>query len=188
VFAGNLPADRATREATGQPATVVAEFENRGTANADGFDINARYQMELGASSLTFDGQGTLITTYESSEFGDILSSRNFTNGFGSTPELKVNAGVTWDMGPQSANLTARYISDYNDDQNDVTVDSQTTFDLRYSYAMDSFLGSVGTVVGLGVTNVFDEDPPRLASRPFFDTEVHDPRGRQIFVNIKHSY
>ena len=188
VFAGRLPADRATREATGQPATVVAEFENRGTATATGFDVNARYAFDVGSGDIALDAQATYITEYESSEFGDILSNRNFSNGFGSTPDLKANAGATWTLDSHSANVTARYISSYDDDQNATTVDAQTTFDLRYSYDFDSLLGSQGTTLGIGVTNVFDEAPPRLASRPFFDTEVHDVRGRQIFLNVKHTY
>jgi len=46
----------------------------------------------------------------------------------------------------------------------------------------DEFLGFEGTNFGVGVTNLFDTDPPALTARPLFDQEVHDPRGRQIFL------
>ena len=188
VFLGNLPPDRATREATGQPATVIAEFENRGDAQAAGFDIVGQYSTDIGDVGLTLNASSTIITKYESSEFGDIKGSRNFTNGFGSTPDVKINGGATLQYGEHLFNATARYINSYTDDQSNTTIDSQTTLDLRYSYYFDSLLGGQGSTIGIGATNVLDTDPPRLAQRPFFDNEVHDIRGRSIFLTLKHQF
>lgn len=184
VFAGRLPADRATRDGVGQPATAIAQFENRGTATASGFDVLARYSTGLGGGQLAFDLSSTIITTYRSSEFGDIRGSRNFTNGFGSTPDFKVNGGVTYTSGNHTFNVSVRHIGSYQDDQTGNPVDSQTTVDMRYQIDLDSFLGG-GTSIGIGAVNIFDTDPPAITARPLFDNEVHDPRGRQIYLSAK---
>jgi len=80
--------------------------------------------------------------------------------------------------------LTARHIGKYKDDQTGNDIDSQITFDARYQIDLDSWLGE-GTSFGVGMVNILDEDPPALTSRPLFDTEAHDPRGRQIYVTLK---
>jgi len=188
VFAGRLPADRATRDAVGQPATALADFENQGDATASGFDIIGKYRTQAGDGNLTFDLSSTIITEYESTQFGDILGSRNFSNGFGSTPDFKLNGGVTYDRGNHSINFTARHIGSYNDDQSDNTIDSQTTVDMRYQYFVDGLFGGEGATIGVGAVNIFDEDPPAITSRPLFDSEVHDPRGRQIYVSFKQGF
>ncbi len=188
VFAGMLPADRATRDGVGQPATAIAQFENQGSATAKGFDVVGRFKTEAGPGDLTFDASSTIITEYESSEFGDIKGSRNFTNGFGSTPDFKINGGVTYEWGNHLVNLTTRHIGAYSDDQTGNAVDSQTTLDLRYQLYLEDVLGGQGTSIGIGAVNLLDEDPPALTARPLFDTEVHDPRGRQIYITVKHSF
>ncbi|MFQ5608929.1 MAG: hypothetical protein ACE5F8_01510, partial [Woeseiaceae bacterium] len=117
---------------------------------------------------------------------GDILGSRNFSNGFGSTPDLKIVAGASYEWGNHIVNLVARHIGSYSDDQTDQPVDSQTTLDARYQLLLDSgVLGAEEVSIGIGIVNVFDEDPPALSARPLFDTEVHDPRGRQVYVAFK---
>lgn len=188
VFAGRLPSDRATRDAVGQPATALANFENQGDATASGFDLVGKYTRATDAGMLTFDLSSTIITEYDSTQFGDILGSRNFTNGFGSTPDVKINGGVTYDWGNSSVNVTARHIGSYNDDQSSDTIDSQTTVDMRYQLFIDGLFGGQGATIGIGAVNVFDEDPPEITSRPLFDSEVHDPRGRQVYVSLKQSF
>jgi iron complex outermembrane receptor protein len=189
VFLGNLPPERALRGPDGQPASVIAEFENQGDATASGLDFVGHYNMELASGAiLTFNVGSTVITEYDSSEFGDIKGSRNFSNGFGSTPDLKLNGGVTWSQGDHLVNLSARHIGSYNDDQTSETVDSQTTVDVRYQLVLDGFLGGETTTLGIGITNILDEDPPALNARPLFDTEVHDPRGRQVYLTLKHGF
>lgn len=184
VFAGRLPADRATRDGVGQPATAIAQYQNQGSAKASGFDFVARYGHDFSQGELSYDLSGTIITKYDSSEFGDIKGSRNFSNGFGSSPDVKINGGITYARDNHIINLTARHIGKYKDDQTGNDIDSQITFDARYQIDLDSWLGE-GTSFGVGMVNILDEDPPALTSRPLFDTEAHDPRGRQIYITLK---
>jgi len=189
VFAGNLPPDRALRGPDGQPASVIAEFENLGDATASGFDFVSRYSFDSeNGNRWSANLSATIITEYDSSQFGDIKGSRNFSNGFGSTPDVKINGGITWERGSHLINLTARFIGEYDDDQTGLDIDSQTTLDARYQLYLDGWLGGEGLVAGIGVTNLLDEDPPSLGARPLFDNEVHDPRGRQVYLTLKQNF
>lgn len=188
VFAGNLPADRALRGPDGQPASVIANFENRGSAKASGFDLVARYRTTVGEGQLLFDLSGTLITDYTSSEFGDIKGNRNFSNGFGSTPDVKLNGGITYETGHHTFNVTTRYIGAYDDDQTAEEIASQTTVDARYQFFLEGLFGGEEATIGVGAVNIFDTDPPALLARPLFDNEVHDPRGRQVYVTFKQNF
>lgn len=189
VFAGELPADRVQRDQFGQLNAVFTGFLNRGDAQATGFDLAANFQPDFGtAGDFIFDLSSTIITEYDSSEFGDIKGSRNNGNGFGSTPDTKINGGVTYMTDRHRVNLSIRHIGSYTDDQSGMSVDSQTTFDARYDFSMDGTLGSEVLTLTVGVTNLTDEEPPGIEARPLFDTEVHDPRGRVWFVGFRANY
>lgn len=188
VAAGTLDPARVLRSPDGQASTAISNFVNGGSAEVAGFDIVAAYRTELLGGNATFDVKSTILHKFDSSEFGDILGNRNFSNGFGSTPDFRINGGFTYDFGPHRFNATVRHIGSYTDDQSDSTVDSNTTVDLRYDIQLDEYIGGNGTSISFGAVNVFDLIAPRLEDRPFFDTEVHDPRGRQIYLSVKQTF
>ncbi len=188
VAAGTLDPSRVLRSADGQASTAISNFVNGGSSEVSGIDIVAGYGTEMLGGFGKFDLKSTILTEFDSSEFGDILGNRNFSNGFGSTPDFRINGGFTFDYGLHRFNATVRHIGSYTDDQSGNSVDSNTTFDIRYDLVLDSFLGSSGTSFSVGAVNLFDEIAPRLEDRPFFDTEVHDPRGRQVYLTFKQSY
>lgn len=177
------------RDATGQINAVLTSFDNRGTADVRGIDVKIAYAPDWNAEGdWIFDLSLTKFLEYDSSEFGDVKNSRNFGNPFGSTPDTKLNGGVTWMNGNHYVNLSARFVGDYTDDQTDETVDSQTTYDARYSYVFPGLIAGGDTTVTAGVVNITDEDPSLIGKRPGFDTEVHDPRGRQLYVSVKQTF
>jgi len=195
VAAGTLPADRVLRDGAGQLNAVFTGFENRGDADAQGFDINARYTPNWwNFGKMTFDASTTIVTKFTSTEFagldgmGDLKGSRNNGNAFGSVPDVKFNFGATLQKDNHTANVSVRHIGEYTDDQRDNPIDAQTTVDARYALELDELFGFAGTTLTVGVVNLFDEDAPRIEERPLFDTEVHDPRGRQFYVGFKQSF
>lgn len=194
VRAGRLPASRVIRDPAGQLRQVFTQFLNRGDASAKGIDVNLRYEPDwFESAKLAFDAQSTIITEFRSSEFtgldgrGDLKGSRNFGNAFGSVPDFKLNVGGTLTMGAHSLGVAARYIGSYVDDQTSRSIDSQTTVDLRYSLALSDFFGTESELA-VGLINAFDEDPPVLVGRPGYDNEVHDIRGRQVYVTVMHRF
>lgn len=188
VAAGTLDPSRVVRSPDGQAATAISNFVNGGSSEVSGFDFIASYSTDAGDAFVTLDLKSTILTKFDSSEFGDILGNRNFSNGFGSTPDFRINGGVTVDYGPHRVNLTVRHIGSYTDDQSDQTINSNTTVDVRYDLGLDQFIGGEGTNLSIGAVNLFDKIAPRLEDRPFFDTEVHDPRGRQLYLTLKQSF
>jgi len=188
------------RDGAGQLNAVFTGFENRGDADAQGFDINARYTPDWWSfGDMTFDASTTVVTKFESTEFagldgmGDLLGSRNNGNAFGSVPDFKFNLGATLSKDAHQANVSLRHIGGYTDDQQGNPIDSQTTIDARYALTLDGLFGGFlgdnsSTTFTIGAVNLFDVDAPRIEERPLFDTEVHDPRGRQFYVGFRQGF
>lgn len=195
VRAGRLPASRVVRDGAGQLRQVFTQFLNRGDAKAAGLDINLRYTPQwFDSTDISFDGTSTIITKFRSTDFagldgrGDLKGSRNFANAFGSVPDFKLNAGVTVERGNHGFNVSGRYIGSYTDDQTRVPIKSQVTIDARYTLSLEKLFGGDGTSLTLGAVNLFNVDPPALTGRPGYDNEVHDIRGRQLYVSLKHKF
>lgn len=184
----------AVRGQDGQVARAVSEIINGGSAKVNGIDIVASYTTGLMGGDVKFDVNSTIITKFDSIDADgvetDIRGSRNFSNGFGSVPAFRLNGGVTYKTGAHTLTAYGRHIGSYDDDQSGDEVDSDTTFDLRYDVELGDLieLPGQGTRLSVGAVNVFDTVPPRLTSRPNSDFEVHDIRGRQIYVAIKQTF
>lgn len=195
VRAGRLPASRVVRDGAGQLRQVFTQFLNRGDAKAAGLDINLRYTPQwFDSTDISFDGTSTIITKFRSTDFagldgsGDLKGSRNFANAFGSVPDFKLNAGVTIERGNHGVNFSGRYIGAYTDDQTRAPIKSQLTIDARYTLSLEEFLGGDGASLTVGAINLFNVDPPALTGRPGYDNEVHDIRGRQLYISLKHKF
>ena len=200
VEAGLLPAEFVVRDASGQLNQVLTGFENRGDTVAEGFDVNLAYAPQWGfldGHRLVIDGAATIITKFRSDEFegldseGDLRGSRNDGNAFGSAPDVKINLGATYTRDIHQFNITGRYIGEYQDDQPTppADIDDQITVDARYSVQLEDLVGfGEGTSLTVGAVNLFDVDPPEIGPRPLFDTEVADPRGRQLYVGFRQRF
>lgn len=195
VAAGALPARRIVRDGFGQLRQVFSQFQNRGDARAEGVDVNVRFDPRwFDSFDLVFDASTTIITKFTSTDFagldgrGDLRGSRNFANAFGSVPDFKLNAGATLDYQDHSFNVSGRYIGSYTDDQSRVAIDSQLTIDARLTLSLAAFTDSEKSTITFGAINLFDVDPPALTSRPGYDNEVHDIRGRQLYVSLSHKF
>jgi iron complex outermembrane receptor protein len=175
-----IPNDpRVIRDAGGQLRQVNTQFTNIGRVETDGIDLAVDYTMDIGNSTLIFDTSWTQVFKFDvdrdgdgSTEF-DGAGSRNFSNNFSTMPELRGNFGVTWLMGNHAANITARYIDSYENDQTTgpgtpapgvrklgATIDSWTTIDAQYSITLPGLITEGDTVLTVGINNLTDEDPP----------------------------
>ena len=210
---------RITRDATGQVREVRSQFVNIGSVETDGLDFSADYTMDIGNGSLILDAAATYLLSYDVDTDGDGAldfdgaGSRNQSNSFNTMPEIRANAAATWFAGNHVARLGLRYIDSYKNDQgNNAEVDSWTTIDALYAYTFTGLIGDGDTTLSVGVNNIADEDPPRLArnnsdgtpvtrfdsdglyvrgwvDRPGYDDRAgHDIRGRIVYVNFKHAF
>ena len=165
---------------------IRAQDVNLGTINTDGIELAIAYNFETdyGVFNLTTD-----VYWVNEYEINDGVSTIDIagTNAGGSTfgrsmPDLKGSFGVNWLYDRHAVSAIARYIHDYEDTTYFVTVDSYTTVDLRYDFAMD--LDGKALTLTVGANDLFDEDLPGRDSFRGYDTTVFDPRGRIFYSRI----
>ena len=107
-----------------------------------------------------------------------------------------MNVRVTWLNEKHSVRLSVSHIGEYDDDAPGFTnesIDDDTVLDFQYSYTFGELLGAGATTVTFGVNNLTDEDPPAIDRRSVngrigFDQQVHDPRGRIMYLRLKHTF
>lgn len=108
---------------------------------------------------------------------------------------LRTRASAQWRMGNLTAGAMVNHTGGYKNNLSTPVqnVRSQTTLDLRLSYALEGLASHSAlrdAVVALGVTNVFDRDPPfvNLAPSPNggggFDPSLGSPLGRVIALSV----
>jgi iron complex outermembrane receptor protein len=197
------PDSRVTRDATGQAISIVNSFTNLGGVKADGIDVSANYLMEdIGNGELNLSANLTLINSYDvdpgnGSPIFDGGNNRNTSFGqLGSVPDTRLNLGADYRSENRTLSLAARHIGGYDDRTPGNTydaIDSLTVWDVQYSISMDGAVGSGVTDLAVGVNNLTDEDPPAVDrdssnGRRAFDSQVHDPRGRIIYLRLKHTF
>ena len=164
---------------------VETFYTNASSLETDGFDLGMDWDI---TDSFRISSTTTFVTSYDLADpqAGNIdgAGSRNFNNFGTSVPEIRSNLGFHYASGQHSANAYARFIDSYQDDQNNVGIDSFTTLDLQYGYRTEP-LGPFADGIGLsfGVVNATDEEPPGVITNGGYDSKVHDPRGRVYYVN-----
>lgn len=182
---------------------VNVTYVNASSLETSGLDFVTNYKIETDVGTFTPSISATYILAYdlEDPQAGSIdgAGSRNFNNIGVSTPELRMNFGLNWKNGYHSANLFARYIDSYLDDQNcaDGTtfsagctvgfkeIDSHVTIDAQYNIDLGSMFETDNSyVLTIGGLNLTDEDPPQVFTNSGFDSKVHDPRGRQVYARL----
>lgn len=165
---------------------------NAPTVTTDGIDFYGSYDMTLGnGGTMTLGGEATYVFKYDAVDQAGVsfdgAGSRNFNNFARSMPKLRANLNAGYRADNHVVNVFMRYIDGYLDDQNNVDVQSYTTFDLQYSYIFgdpdDAPLRAT-----IGVINVFDKEIPRLDTNAGFDTKVHDPRQRMMYMKVSKAF
>lgn len=176
---------------TGEVTLVRAAFVNAPEVTAQGFDIALQSSLvDLGwAGEIMASASASHIAEYEITDpvLGvtfDASGNRNFTNFARSLPKLRASAAIDWSKGWMTGRLGLRHVSSYDDDENGGReIDAWTVFDGRLSARLPAALGS-SAEASVGVLNMFDEQPPFVATPLGYDTKVHDPRGRVAYVRL----
>lgn len=183
------------REA-GQILRIDTNYINAPSVITDGVDVSAVYDFETSSGQAwSFSGDLTYIHKYviqtaPGALKQDVSGSRNFRTFARSLPKWRSTLSARWRQGRVSASTLVRTISGYDDDQNGVPVDNHVTVDGQVSYQFGSIgnSGGDGPVMTLGVINTFDQDPPDVTTPVGFDSKVHDPRGRVVYVRLSTAF
>jgi iron complex outermembrane recepter protein len=201
---------RVVRNAAGQPVSTTSQFGNIGAVEAAGIDLNATYSWDTQSiGQIVFDAKATYLTQFDvdidgDGNFDDRKGYRNSDqDAFAAQPELRWVLSSMWYYGDHSASIAVRYIDEFIQDQGidtvpgvDPVVDSWTTVDASYTYTFAQMFGEGDTTVTVGANNLTDEEPPALSVdqgsseiiRPGYEGSIHDIRGRQLYVKLKHTF
>jgi len=199
---------------TGALAFVRTDFVNAAGIETDGFDARIAYELETSLGRFRLGWEGTYVNRYKlpvgpDGRLIDRADFRNAQNFAAPIPDLRFNANFGFERRKHGLRAFLRYIDNFRDDQNcgdprsrdtldspdPVTlacpdgldfarIESQTTVDVQYIYRLPNFGPSVETVLTLGSLNLFDSDPPFVATDGAFESRTHDPRGRMIYVRL----
>jgi outer membrane receptor protein involved in Fe transport len=182
-------------------ARVRTNVTNGPDIKTSGIDLRAQNEWGLGnGATLTVGGEATYIIEYDVADFliegvvipgGDRVGQFNRSNFSRSLPQWKGNLFANLAMGDHNLRGVIRHIDSYDDERGapDLTgafvggpskIDSMTTFDLFYNWD-----APYDFEFGLGVTNVFDEDPPLAYFDVSYDPYTHNPFGRTFKISLK---
>jgi outer membrane receptor protein involved in Fe transport len=171
---------------------VDSFYDNASALNTDGLDLSIAYDVDTASGgSLRVGAEATYIASYdiEDPQAGliDGVGRRNFANFGTSTPEWRINTFFNWQRERHGVNVFLRFVDSYVDDQVDLgqgpaffrDVDSHLTVDAQYALSLRA---ENAPTLTFGAINLFDEDPPRVATSGGYDSKVHDPRGRLLYA------
>lgn len=184
--------------ASGLLLRVDSFYANASRLDTDGLDLSIVYDRDLsGGGVLRLGADTTFMTSYdiEDPQAGliDGVGRRNFSNFATSTPELRANAFIGYSRERSGFDLFVRYIDSYMDDEVELgqgpgsftNIDSHVSVDAQYRFR---FSRDFGPTVAIGAINLFDEDPPHVATNGGYDSKVHDPRGRLFYARASFDF
>jgi iron complex outermembrane receptor protein len=171
---------------------------NGPNVTTDGLDFTADYAFgSLFGGRLNLGGDANYLLSYKR---GPLVTLDGITIApaidragkldqlslFYSDPKIKANFYINYAIGIHNVRLGVHYIGEMKD-VNHVLADGSlakekpyTSVDLIYRVALP-----YQTVVTLGVTNLFDQDPPFVYSQYNYDYGLGNPLGRVIEFGIK---
>ncbi|MEO0982598.1 MAG: TonB-dependent receptor [Pseudomonadota bacterium] len=187
---------------TGTALRIFTSRENAPTAETDGIDISMTYSHDIGRFGVVgIANDTTFVNSFDiTTPDGTVLTgagARNANTPFAnSIPRWRSNTTLSWALDRHSINAVGRFISSYDEEDGAgefiSDVDSWFTVDLQYNYELEDVFGfGDGTTLSVGAQNLFDRDPPFVTgqSNDFgYDTTVHDPRGRLLYVRVSQRF
>lgn len=215
IESGNaFPGESVERDAQGNLLSFTSvAFENTGTKKARGVDLGLNYERETAFGTFRTDTQVTYLDSFQFSPFrgqpeAELRSSP--VDQFSDDAYLKWKGISRWEWlwrGFDSA-LTVRYDDGFHefvapDYANEHWVKQRWLFDLQASYEFGSTAGNTWaerfhhgwpkwrylldrTKLTVGITNLFDTDPPR--SNDNFPRFLYDPTGRFIYASLEKKF
>lgn len=176
-------------------------FKNLALSQQEGIDLNVSQDLATSWGNLNLGANLTHILKYDKQGSGSsaVLPASDVPGGPANW-RGRVNAGFSY--GPTSATLGVNYVDAYANPSSAAgrqKIDSWTTVDLALAYDFDradGFSALQGTRFSLSVQNLFDADPPLLASGvgsnivlPVgFDPANANPLGTLIVLGISKTW
>lgn len=173
----------------GEVVRVFDSFQNIGDLTTTGLDLDITYTMQNEYGDFRFSYVANYMLDFEELRPGPDGGQRvNRAEGEFEQPELRYTAAMDWAYGDFTTALAVNFIDEFDGDVDsgfgDKTIDSWTTVDLVVNYA-----GIENTTLTLGVTNLFDEEPP-FSHHEFFGfvNTIHNGQGRFMYARAAYRF
>lgn len=177
----------------GEVVTIYDSFQNIGDLVTTGLDLDAKYLLETDAGEFKFSYMLNYVFKYDDKRPASLdkpgEKRTNIRVGEFEQPKVRWTAGVDWTISDFRSYVGVNYIGEF--DQKEVVqkegmdnIDAMMTVDASVNY-----YGLPDTVLTLGATNLFDEEPP-FSYHDFmgFVTSVHSGQGRFVYLQASYSF
>ena len=187
--------NRITRRAN-QILSIETTYINNSKVKTSGFDVGFNYNISL-TNEFNFKLSGDLtyignyfISNMTGDELIDVSGSRNFRNFARSLPKWRSFINLSLSNSFYGGALNVRSISGYKDDQNNKRINNQIIYDGQIYFDVSKLFNSIGKNYKLtfGVQNILNTLPPDLKTTVGYDSKVHNPRGRVVFMAIESNF
>ena len=190
----------------GEIVRVVRRYENLNTRNVNGYDVQVIYALDSSLGAFDFRLNWAELTDFDQEAGGNaarLVAAGANPSVLGATvgslirreffPERRATLSARWRSNSALWEVGAfgSYVSDVfepsvtNADGDFMQVDAMTVVNVHASRY--DLLGQ-GSTIRLGITNVFDEDPP-LASESFgFEGELHTSRAQYVYLSLSRRF
>ncbi|MEQ8743002.1 TonB-dependent receptor [Parasphingorhabdus sp.] len=206
-FDGNVAlCEFLNRDSSGTLTSIVRTNFNLAARSTAGFDIEAAYELPLSKISkglggtLGFQVYGSHVRKLVFDD-GTVAIDRagSLSAGTQGIPEWRWTGSATYKSGPFTGSVQARYISGGKYDAtwgpldiNDNSIPSVTYVNLYAAYDIVRSEGDRSLTVFASVDNVFDRDPPIVASSFFAplasNPALYDFQGRFVSVGARFKF
>lgn len=143
-------------------AFLDRRLQNFSATDVNGVDLSVTHDLALAGHQLTFSLSGTYLLDY-TEQLTPAAPAVDYLDTIYHLIDLKLRGAAHWQHDPWHTSLFLNYVDDYTNTT--VTpaerVDAWMTVDLTLTYNAPWFAGARFT---LSAINVFDEDPPFVAS------------------------
>lgn len=176
------------RSPAGQVDYVMDTFINIASREISGYDASVVYRMpdtRLGSFNLRLDA--SYMESFDEKVDDDAPATSPLRiNGM---PRIRGVAGVQWRLNAVDASLMASHVGSFfdtsapwNDDGSNYRVGTWTTVNAHVGFRLGNLIGNSESYLRVGATNLFDRAPPLADEDRAFFENVHDGRGRLLYV------
>lgn len=171
---------------------IVVQSVNGPSIETSGVDVFVNYVLDSSVGQFTFGADISHTFQYEQDEYVkngtlvqdsyDAAGFLNVSRGARPLPDMKGRVFGEFTLENHNVLLYANHTSEYDDERDNVSVDSQTTYDLHYR--MNLFDDS--TALTFSAINFTDEQAPAARVDLGYDAYTHNSFGAMYKVGIEY--
>lgn len=170
---------------------VNSGFQNVSERDVTGFDLIVDYTMDTNIGQFSAGANASYLTDY-TSRLTDLSPESEQVNVLYRPVDFKMRAYLSWSQSGFTAFTALNYVDGYRDHIDTSianSIDAWTTIDVSLAYETGNRFHNVlldGVRFNFSVTNLFDNDPPFVAT-PFglnYDSANANPFNRQINISV----